>query len=221
MVLGNRKRLWLFGSLFTILIGALHVFLIYFTNFFRSISSGHSGSNKDFGPKSDTLIELFFVYVFVCTVFRAVIKRLGMECDKLKMNTTSMFFVGEFFCLTYYYIFYRILFESIPNWPTFFVLEFCHLLFEWVCYPLRASDRLNQFITSPQVVVNGWCDNRIVEAVFFPYGLGLEDWQYFVAVDFGIRCFVIVASGVSFTMIILCVSFFPWVRKQLMDSPLL
>ena len=116
----------------------------------------------------------------------------------------------------YYYIFYRILFESIPNWPTFFVLEFFHLAFEWVCYPLRASDRLNQFITSPQVM-NGLllCNARIVEIVFFPYGLALEDWQYFVAVDFGIRCFVIVASGVAFTLIILCVSFFPWVQNNI------
>ena len=89
MVLGNRKRLWQFGSLFTILIGALHVFLIYFTNFFRSQSSGHSGennTNNNFGPASNTLIVLFFVYLFVCSVFRAAIKRLGIECDKLKIT---------------------------------------------------------------------------------------------------------------------------------------
>ena len=45
-----------------------------------------------------------------------------MECDKLKMNTTSMFFIAEFFCLLFYYLFYRVLFESIPDWGTFFAL---------------------------------------------------------------------------------------------------
>jgi hypothetical protein len=75
------------------------------------------------GSTSDSkLIVLFLLYVIVCTFLRVIIKRLGMECDKLKMNTTSMFFIAEFFCLMYYYLFYRVLFESIPDWGTFFAL---------------------------------------------------------------------------------------------------
>ena len=75
------------------------------------------------GDTSDsTLVALFLVYVVVCLFLRVIIKRLGMECDKLKMNTTSMFFIGELFCLLYYYVFYRVLFESIPNWGTLIAL---------------------------------------------------------------------------------------------------
>eukprot|EP01036_Dinobryon_divergens_P036160 gene36160-47015_t len=88
LVLGSRKRLWLF-------------------DLFRSLSRN--------GCSDGTLIGLFFVYVIACTIFRVIIKRMGMECDKLKMNTASMFFLAEFFCLCFYYNFYRVLFESIPN----------------------------------------------------------------------------------------------------------
>jgi hypothetical protein len=141
---------------------------------------------------------------------------MGMECDKLKMNTASMFFLLEFFCLCFYYNFYRVLFESIPNWPTFLALEACHLFFEWVNYPLRASEGFNKFIAD--LCQNQSIDKRIrevLEGVFFPYGLDFVDWQYFVALDFGIRCFVIVESGITFVVDIVSVSYLPWVKNAL------
>ena len=157
---------------------------------------------------------------------------MGMECDKLNMNTTSMFFVGEYLCLMFYYTFYRVLFESIPDWSTFFILVFCHLFFEWVCYPLRASDTFNACLSKHRNKENSDDGSssgssiksaskivgKVLEAFFFPYGLDFVDWQYFIALDFGIRCFIIVASGVSFTMSVLSVSFFPWVTNELAES---
>ena len=131
LVMGSRGRLLLFGSAFNLLIGAQYTFLLYFAVLFRSLSSN--------GCSDSTLIGLFFSFVIACTIFRVLIKRVGMECDKLKMNTASMFFLAEFFCLCFYYNFYRVLFESIPNWSTFMALEFCHLFFEWVNGRARGS----------------------------------------------------------------------------------
>lgn len=208
VVLGNRKRLWLYGSLFTLFLGIHYTFLIYFTNIFRA----YSNSGK--GVVSGVLVELFFMYVVVCTVLRVFIKRLGMECDKMKMNTTSLFFVAEYFCLMFYYLFYRVLFESIPNWGTFFVLEICHLVFEWICYPLRASNTVNGYLTE-LMKLEKRCGCGLLRVVFAPYGLNMLDWQYFVALDFGIRCYVIIITGVSFTVTTLCISFIPWVHNDL------
>ena len=208
VVLGSRKRLWLFGSLCSCMLAAQYSFLIFYAGLFRSLSQN--------GCSDGTLIGLFFVYVIVCTIFRVIIKRTGMECDKLKMNTASMFFLAEFFCLCFYYNFYRGLFESIPNWPTFLALEACHLFFEWVNYPLRASEGFNKAVAD--LCQNQSIDKRIrvvLEGMFFPYGLDIVDWQYFVALDFGIRCFVIVESGITFVVEILSVSYLPWVKNAL------
>eukprot|EP01036_Dinobryon_divergens_P033730 gene33730-43590_t len=81
VVLGSRKRLWLFGSLCSCLLAAQYSFLIFYASLFRSLSQN--------GCSDGTLIGLFFVYVIVCTIFRVIVKRTGMECDKLKMNTAS------------------------------------------------------------------------------------------------------------------------------------
>ena len=75
-----------------------------------------------------------------------------------------MFFVGEYLCLMFYYTFYRVLFESIPDWGTFFALEACHLFFEWICYPLRASDSLNRCITQ-NLQNSGCCGKKLIEFV--------------------------------------------------------
>jgi hypothetical protein len=48
---------------------------------------------------------------------------------------------------------------------------------------------------------------KLLEEFFCPYGLNFIDWQYFVALDFGIRCFIIIASGISFTVTIISVSY--------------
>ena len=208
LVLGSRMRLWLFGSVYNLMIGVHYTFLIYYASLFRSLSRN--------GCSDGTLIGLFFVYVIVCTAFRVAIKRMGMECDKLKMNTASMFFLAEFFCLCFYYNFYRVLFESIPNWNTFLALESCHLFFEWVNYPLRASEGFNKVIAD--LCQSESVDKRIrevLEGIFFPYGLDFTDWQYFVALDFGIRCFVIIESGITFMIEILSVSYLPWVKNSL------
>jgi hypothetical protein len=45
--------------------------------------------------------------------------------------------------------------------------------------------------------------------------LNFIDWQYFVALDFGIRCFIIIASGISFTVTIISASYIPWISNEL------
>lgn len=208
LVLGSRKRLWFYGSIYSSMIGVHYSFMLYYTSLFRSLSSN--------GCSDSTLIALFFVYVIGCTILRVIIKRTGMECDKLKMNTTSMFFLAEYFCLCFYYNFYRVIFESIPNWSTFIALESCHLFFEWVNYPLRASEGFNKLIAD--LCQNKNIDKRIrefLEGIFFPYSLDFVDWQYFVALDFGIRCFVIVESGITFVVEITSVTYLPWVKSFL------
>ena len=57
-----------------------------------------------------------------------------------------------------------------------------------------------------------------MEGFLCPYGLNFIDWQYFVALDFGIRCFIIVASGISFTVTIISVSYFPWINNELAQN---
>jgi hypothetical protein len=42
-------------------------------------------------------------------------------------------------CLLFYFTFYRVLFESINSWVTFFACQVLHVCSEWVLYPLRAS----------------------------------------------------------------------------------
>ena len=202
MVVGNRKRLWMVSALFTVFLNLHYTFLIYYTQVFRSYSSNGSAA----GVVEPTLIKLFAIYVIICTLFRVFLKRLGMECDRMKMNTASLFFVTEFICLMFYYVFYRVLFEAIPNWGTFFVLEICHLAFEWICYPLRA--RVSESC-------KGYFGERIITYLFSPCGLDISDWQKFISLDFGIRCFVIIGTGVSFTVSTLSVSFMPWIHNGL------
>ena len=203
VVLGSRKKLWLFSSLFNLVTISYYSFLIYYTEYFRSFSVNEFSN----------LVPLFLNYVIIGTVFRVVAKRLGLECDKRKMYTSSMFFMGEYICLMFYYTFYRVLFESIQDWATFFVIELCHLFFEWICYPLRASDTLNRLIE--YLLPDSSHTGRVVKSFIFPYGLNYVDWHYFIALDFGIRCFIIMSSAISFAVSLLSVSYIPWVNNAL------
>ena len=64
----------------------------------------------------------------------------------------------------------------------------------------------------------GLHSGRMLENFFCPYGLNFIDWQYFIALDFGIRCFIICSSGISFTITIVSVSYMPWVSNELAQS---
>lgn len=125
-VLVDRRQQWLVAAVFVLLINGYFYFLIFFTNYFRK----HAGTD---------LIKLFLVYVLCTTVLRVILKRLGMILDKGKFGTTSLFFIAEFHALTFYYTFYRILFESIDSWGVFLLFQLLHLGSEWILYPCRCS----------------------------------------------------------------------------------
>ncbi len=106
----NRMHMWFAGGLFLTVYSADYVFLIFFTAYFRS------GTLTDLQR-----LFLFGFYIFVTTLFRMMLKTLGMYLDRYKNPSCSMFFVGEFLGLMFYfyYTFYCVLFESIRSVPEF------------------------------------------------------------------------------------------------------
>ena len=71
MVLGSRKQLWGYASLYMLLFSVNYTFLIYYTNTFRAVSHKQSANT------GIQLLLLFFVYVIVTTFLRVVFKRVG------------------------------------------------------------------------------------------------------------------------------------------------
>jgi len=205
IVIGNRRVLWLYGSLFNIFYNVNYTFLIYFTLYLQAEASNN-----------DTLTILFMFYVLICTFLRVIIKRIGLAIDKRKMHTVSMFFAAEFMCLMFYYTFYRVLFESISEYYVFIILETSHLAFEWIFYPIRASETYCNFVTSLERR-EGKFSGILVEFLS-PYGLNCKDWQNFVALDFGIRFLILVASGLNITITLLTIAWSPWIENSLKET---
>ena len=96
-----------------------------------------------------------------------------MECDKLKMNPTSIFFLAEYFCLRFYYNFYRVILRRFRTRPPSSLWS--HLFFEWVNYPLRAGEVGTQqkgIFGRPILYVQfGLCRLPILRGVGFWYSL--------------------------------------------------
>jgi hypothetical protein len=124
----ERWIVWAFASAFVLMWVIIWEFVMNFTLEFRK----YAGNAR-------ALELLFLVFVGFNNVLRTIIKRIGLRNDLFKQGTTSMFFVAETLGLFFYYIFYRVLFESISAWSVFFTLQIFHLSSEWVLYPLRAS----------------------------------------------------------------------------------
>lgn len=195
---GDSVVQWILATTF----GSLYIlnfqFLIYFTFYFR----GHSSSG--IGKKT----VLFMIYLFVNTIFRVVLKRIGLAIDRRKRGSLSLFFIGECIGLFFYFTFYRILFESL-NWTDFAVFQSCHLLSEWVLYPLRSSLWLLGIIRA--------IEHRfpIIIGIFLPPGTDQQDWLHFIALDFGLRVLVIITTSVEMLVMLATIDFFPWVSSGL------
>jgi hypothetical protein len=182
---------------FNVLFNAYYYFLIFFTEYFR-----------DNAISSYRRVLLFGFYIAVGTVFRTVMKRLGLLIDRGKSQTTSMLFVGEVMCLLFYYTFYRVLFESISLWSEFFFFQAVHLFSEWMLYPFRASHAMYERVR--------WLEERLgLKGTFLPCGLNQQDWLCFIALDFGIRCTVMVATGVGIGLLMIVIAYTPWITNSL------
>lgn len=189
----NRRWLILRTGIFIIIYSSDYLFLIYFTEYFRE----HAKTNYK-------RVGLFLVYITVNTVYRTIVKTLGMILDKYKGRSVSMFFLGEVMGLFFYYCFYRVLFESIRSVPEFIAFQLLHLTSEWVLYVLRCTSWYYQI--SEAVVLKytpSWFLNRT--------RMSHKNWQQFIALDFGIRCAVFVTTGYGILIMLITIQYVSWV----------
>ncbi len=124
-----------------------------------------------------------------------------------------MFFVGEVLSLFFYYTFYRVLFESLNTWSEFLVFQSLHLLSEWILYPLRASKTVFDWVSSltgtPSLLLKGF---------FLCEGVSHSDWLSFIALDFGIRCSVMVSTGIGILLILVTIDHCSWIQNSLLQD---
>jgi hypothetical protein len=190
----NRMHMWLASALFVTVYSADYVFLIFFTEYFRN------GSLSDIQR-----LGLFGFYIVVTTIFRFAMKGLGMFLDRYKNPSCSMFFVGEFLGLMFFYTFYRVLFESITSIPEFLGLQFLHLLSEWMLYVVRATEWY--------YVLTESLGEKYFKMFLLQPRLPHRDWQQFIALDFGIRCVVFVATGYAILLLVTTIEFVPYLKS--------
>lgn len=204
----NRKWIWFVTTCYVLSIQAFYFFLNFFTDSFRKV------------PVDDNFqrIRLFVVYIIVCMILKTIIKRLGMHLDCLKENTSSLFFIGEIVGLMFYFTFYRVLFESIVVWWEFVVFQVLHVISEWILYPLRAS---NYFFEQQREAMKylPWKKKTQEDAKGFELiTIGYEDWLDFVCLDFGLRVFIEITSGISMLLFFLLIDYLPYAHYELKET---
>ena len=190
----NRILQWLWALLYNITLNADYFFLMNLTTYCRSGRFDHSYQ----------IIGLFFLFVAVSNVLRFIAKRIGKAIDQNKDDELSMFAVGEVVCLLFYYTFYRLLFESIPSYQAFFVIELIHLSQEWLFYAFRSSEACASLID--YLIRLGLPLDSLRE-------LDLQHWQRQVACDFGFRCCIMVSTALGILLLLLSVDYVPWVSN--------
>jgi hypothetical protein len=126
----NRRTVWLQTTAFTAVHCGEYTFLCYFTVYFRN--NTHTIRQR---------IYLVIFYIIAITMFRYILKTIGMYCDRYKHGTISLFFIGEVYGLMYYYTFYRVLFESVRSIPEFIIFQVLHLTSEWILYVIYTCNR--------------------------------------------------------------------------------
>jgi len=136
-------------------------------------------------------------------------KTFGMEVDRGKVGTSSMFFIGEFLVTLFYYTFYRMLFEEFVSWPIFILVQIVHIFSEWMLYCVRATDWVYDFVKSLP-----WIFTPIKNAVIMK-GLSHRDWQVFLALDFSMRTGVMVMSAAAFVLMLAATGTLPWIKSAL------
>ncbi len=193
-----------------------YLFLIYFTNYFRQ-------ANINITKK----LLLFTFYIIICTGFRTILKLCGMYLDRYKNKSCSMYFIGEFLGLMFYYVFYRVLFESIHNIPDFLALQVLHITSEWILYVFRATqwyyntrESLVTTLFTHYYYHYYYCSRSCCPCCCVsqsqeqeqPRTTSYRDWQQFIALDFGIRIVVFIASAIGFLMLLTTIQYVPYLR---------
>jgi hypothetical protein len=123
---------WWLLCVFMLACNLMYIFNMLLAFSFRDISS------------LTTRTYLFQVFVIVGTLLRTFTKFVGMKIDKdvLPQPVYAMI-IGETVGLFLYYMFYRLLFESLKSWAMLFIMQGMHLLSEWFIYIFRASAAYN------------------------------------------------------------------------------
>jgi hypothetical protein len=187
----DRRFLWILISLLVYFFTQDYVFLVLFTYRFREMDQ-----------TIESTFKLFVLYITVTTCFRIVIKFLGLQLDKYRNKTVSLYFIGEVMGLLYYYTFYRVLFESVRSIGEFIVLLSVHLVSEWILYVARSSLIYYQLTDAfSQRCLKCLGNQRLT----------YEAWQEFIALDFGIRCSIFVSTGYGILLLLVTIQFVPWV----------
>jgi hypothetical protein len=162
---------------------------------------------------------LFGLYVIVGTLFRGLLKRLGLLLDRNKIHSASMYFLAEVMCLLFYYTFYRVLFESITSWFLFIAFQLIHLSSEWLLYPFRATETFYLTLQCMTSKITGNKCTQVVGSILTTGGLNHRDWQCFIGLDFGLRCIVLMLSGIGISILLITVAYFPGVENSLQQTP--
>jgi TM2 domain-containing membrane protein YozV len=191
---------WLLTVLFICLYNGYYDSLCEFTYKFRSVNN-HM-----------VRIAMFFLFILMGLAFRLGLKRVGLSLDKRKHGTASMYFFGEVMSLFFYFTFYRVLFESVSSWLTFFGFQALHLGTEWVMYPLRGHKSVYHWLIHIEEKVS-W-----LRGVLLPPQLDYKDFLNFLALDFGIRVLVMVAASVSMLLLLIVIDNVPWITNNLFQS---
>lgn len=204
----DRRTQWVFAAIFNILFVFFLIFFVAFTNIFRSQSMGRLRIFE---------IVYFFFFIVGSSIIRTALKRTGLALDRRKLGTVSMFFVAEYMGLLFYYTFYRVLFESINSWELFFFFQIIHLLSEWMMYPLRGSRMLMQFVASIEF---SCLPTGLVEVLpsIIPKGTDDQDWVNFIALDFGVRVVVMIASSFGMLLLLITIDYVPWIDNGLRQT---
>ena len=187
----NRREIWVVLSIYLFLYTGNYISLIFFTMYFRTIQANFSHR-----------FALCLIYILFMSGFRIALKTTGMYLDRYKNKSCSMFFVGEFLGLMFYYIFYRVLFESIHSIPEFLALQALHLVSEWILYVLRATEWYYQ--------TTEYFGEKYFSWALMKPRLSHAYWQQFIALDFGIRCTVFVTTAFGFLLLLTTVQFVPY-----------
>jgi hypothetical protein len=174
----------------------------FFTYWFRA----------NHGRQSGQYVQMFMVFMSITQAVRVALKRVGLSIDKRKNGTASMYFFGEVVVLLHYYTFYRVLFETVPNWSTFFGFQALHLGSEWIMYPVRAHERVFQIL--------GAVEDRIpsLKGILLYPELDCKDFINFLALDFGIRVAMMTYASAGMLLVLIIIDFAPWVQNDLRQS---
>lgn len=188
---------WFFCIIFICLYNGYYDVLCLFTYRFRS----------DMNPQFH--IDMFFLFIVMGLAFRLGLKRVGLSLDKRKHGTASMYFFGEVMSLLFYFTFYRVLFESVSSWVVFLGFQFLHLGSEWVMYPVRGHEWVFNLLcyVEEQVVC--------LRGVLLPPQLDYNDFLNFLALDFGIRCIVMVSASLAILLLLIVMDTVPYITNNL------